>query len=52
MNWRDYEAETRADGGEMSKRDKFHSSVIKGLEAEGWIITHDPYLLPYGKQTL
>ncbi len=36
----------------MAKRDKFHDAVRHGLEADGWIITHDPYVVKFGRQTL
>ena len=36
----------------MSRRDLFHEAVVNALEREGWIVTHDPYFLEYGDQTL
>jgi sRNA-binding regulator protein Hfq len=36
----------------VAKRDKFHQAVINGLQADGWIITHDPYIVEYGEQNL
>ncbi len=30
-------------------RDKFHSAVRRGLEKEGWKITHDPLRLEFGE---
>ena len=32
-------------GGEMARRDGFHHSVVKALQKDGWIITHDPLRL-------
>jgi XisH protein len=34
----------------MSAKDKFHNSVKKGLEKEGWIITHDPLQIVFGEE--
>lgn len=34
----------------MSARDKFHNSVKKGLEKEGWVITHDPLRIEFGEE--
>lgn len=34
----------------MSAKDKFHNSVKKGLEKEGWIITHDPLQITFGEE--
>ncbi|MFZ1341765.1 element excision factor XisH family protein [Thiothrix eikelboomii] len=28
----------------MARRDKYHDVVKQGLQAEGWVITHDPYM--------
>ena len=36
----------------MSRRDLFHDAVRRALEKEGWMITHDPYLLPLGERKL
>lgn len=36
----------------MSKRDMFHEAVCNALIKEGWAITHDPYLVVFGEQTL
>lgn len=32
----------------MAARDVFHNAVRKGLEKEGWVITHDPLTLQVG----
>ena len=32
----------------MSRKDTFHEIVVSTLVREGWTITHDPYLLPFG----
>ncbi len=32
----------------MSAKDKFHQIVITAIEKDGWIVTHDPYLLQAG----
>ena len=29
----------------MAAKDKYHQQVLRALEKEGWIITHDPYIL-------
>ena len=34
----------------MSAKDKFHNSVKKGLEKEGWNITHDPLQIRFGEE--
>ncbi len=31
----------------MSRKDTFHDIVRRALEKDGWIITHDPFLLRY-----
>lgn len=36
----------------MSRRDLYHQAVRHALEAEGWTITHDPYVVSFGEQTL
>ncbi len=36
----------------MSQRDLFHHAVVIELEKENWRVTHDPYFLEYGAQTL
>jgi hypothetical protein len=34
----------------MSARDKFHNAVKKGLQKEGWKITHDPLRIEFGEE--
>ena len=34
----------------MPARDFYHDTVRKALEADGWVITHDPYFLRLGKR--
>ena len=34
----------------MPARDFYHETVRKALEADGWVITHDPYFLRLGKR--
>lgn len=36
----------------MSRRDEAHAAVRAALEKDGWIITHDPFLLPLGRRRL
>ena len=36
----------------MSARDKFHPHVKNALVSEGWTITQDPLLLPFGSTNL
>ena len=36
----------------MFQRDLFHQAVVVALEKEDWTVTHDPYFLEYGAQTL
>ena len=36
----------------MAARDKYHNSVRKALEKEGWTITHDPYRIEPGDQVI
>jgi hypothetical protein len=33
----------------MSARDFYHKNVIKALQKDGWIITHDPYRIKLSK---
>jgi XisH protein len=33
----------------MSAKDLYHDSVREALVKEGWTITHDPYVLDFGK---
>jgi len=32
----------------MARRDWLHDSAKHALQKDGWIITHDPYTLPFG----
>jgi len=32
----------------MPARNIQHAAVIQALQADGWTITHDPLLIPYG----
>ncbi len=36
----------------MPRRDFFHDTVKHALSKEGWVITHDPYLLRFGGRKL
>ena len=36
----------------MPARNIHHSAVIQALQADGWTITHDPLLIPYGDRRL
>jgi hypothetical protein len=36
----------------MARRDIFHDAVRAALEKDGWIITHDPLILPLGRRKL
>lgn len=36
----------------MPRKDKFHDVFSNALVKDGWIITHDPYNVRFGKQTL
>ena len=29
----------------MPAKDKYHSHIKEALEKDGWIITHDPYII-------
>ena len=33
----------------MSARDFYHNNVIKALQKDGWVITHDPYRIKLSK---
>ena len=35
----------------MSKRDIIHEIVRNALEKDGWVITHDPLIIPSGGTT-
>jgi hypothetical protein len=32
----------------MARRDLLHDSAKHALQKDGWLITHDPYILPFG----
>ncbi|MBC1235632.1 XisH family protein [Nostoc sp. 2RC] len=36
----------------MSAKDIFHEAVKRGLQKEGWIITHDPLVVKFGKDKM
>jgi XisH protein len=36
----------------MSAKDRYHDCVRNALVKDGWIITHDPLRLPWGKKDL
>ncbi len=36
----------------MPARDTYHQTVVRALEADGWLITHDPYSFPVGRKNL
>ncbi|MGH7173723.1 MAG: element excision factor XisH family protein [Gemmataceae bacterium] len=36
----------------MPARNVHHGAVIQALQADGWTITHDPLLIPYGDRRL
>lgn len=36
----------------MPARDLYHDTVVTAMKADGWNITDDPFLLPYGDQDL
>lgn len=36
----------------MPARNIHHTAVIQALQADGWTITHDPLLIPYGDRRL
>jgi hypothetical protein len=36
----------------MSRRDLYHDAVRRALEKDGWLITHDPLVLAYGRRDL
>jgi hypothetical protein len=38
--------------GRMPARNIHHTAVIRALQADGWTITHDPFLIPYGDRRL
>lgn len=36
----------------MPARNIYHGAVIQALQADGWTITHDPLLIPFGDRRL
>ena len=36
----------------MPARNIHHSAVLQALQADGWTVTHDPLLIPYGDRRL
>ncbi|MEA5624870.1 XisH family protein [Nostoc sp. UHCC 0251] len=36
----------------MSARDIFHEAVKRGLQKEGWVITHDPLIVKFAKDKM
>lgn len=36
----------------MAKRDIYHDAVKQALIRDGWTITHDPFVLPFGAHNL
>jgi hypothetical protein len=36
----------------MSAKDLYHTAVIHALVKDGWVITHDPYTLSFGKKNV
>jgi hypothetical protein len=36
----------------MPARNIYHSAVIQALQTDGWTITHDPLLIPFGDRRL
>jgi hypothetical protein len=36
----------------MPARNLYHAAVIQALQADGWTITHDPLLIPFGDRRL
>src|SRR4029078_9317452 len=36
----------------MPARNIHHAAVVQALQADGWTITHDPFLIPYGDRRL
>src|SRR5690242_18628950 len=39
-------------GGRMPRKDTYHDAVRNALIKDGWTITHDPYIMRQGRQTL
>lgn len=36
----------------MSAKDFYHGSVVRALLKDGWVITHDPYTLSFGRKNV
>ena len=36
----------------MPRKDAYHDIVVKAMEKDGWVITHDPYRLAFGNVEL
>jgi hypothetical protein len=36
----------------VSAKDIFHEAVKRGLQKEGWVITHDPLVIKFGKDKM
>ncbi|MGH7929986.1 MAG: element excision factor XisH family protein [Candidatus Binatia bacterium] len=36
----------------MATRDIYHDAVKQALVTEGWIVTHDPFVIPFGVHNL
>lgn len=36
----------------MSAKDIFHQAVKRGLQKDGWVITHDPLVVKFGKDKM
>lgn len=36
----------------MAQRDLYHYNVVRALEKDGWIVTHDPLVILFGGQNL
>jgi hypothetical protein len=36
----------------MPRKDIYHEIVKRALVADGWVITHDPYPLQFGEESL
>lgn len=36
----------------MSAKDIFHEAVKRGLQKEGWVITHDPLVVKFAKDKM
>ncbi len=36
----------------MAKKDTYHDLVRRALEKDGWLVTHDPLIVPAGKRKI